>query len=398
LTGARLTGGFWGRRQSVDSTETLAHCLAWQEKEGWTGNFTAAPAGRRGREFADSEIYKLTEAMCWDSVRNDHGEQLAYLTGLAAAAQAPDGYLSTAYGRPGQPPRYHDLNFGHELYCVGHLLQATVAAARTGRSPGLVEVGRRAADHVCAEFAEGANPGICGHPGIETGLVELYRATGDERYLDQARRFVERRGYRSLPEHEFGWAYFQDDVPVRGAEVFRGHAVRALYLAAGAVDAFDRTIARRTYLTGGMGSRHLDESFGDDFVLPADRSYVETCAGVATVMLAHRLLLATGDTRYGHIVERLLYNVIATAVADDGRSFFYANTLHQRTPTAVVPPDRPQLRFGGGPRAPWFEVSCCLPNVGRLLAALETYLVTETAAARPPCGSGFPRPAPSEWR
>ncbi|GAA0905694.1 hypothetical protein GCM10009557_80950 [Virgisporangium ochraceum] len=229
LTGARLTGGFWGRRQSVNSTETLAHCLAWQEKEGWTGNFTAAPAGRRGREFADSEIYKLAEAMCWDSVRNDHGERLAYLTGL-------------------------------------------------------VEVGRRAADQVCAEFAEGANPGICGHPEIETGLVELYRATGEERYLDQARRFVGRRGYRSLPEHEFGWAYFQDDAPVRGAEVFRGHAVRALYLAAGAVDVavesgdrdllnavrdqFDRTIARRTYLTGGMGSRHLDESFGDDFVLP----------------------------------------------------------------------------------------------------------------------------------
>ena len=97
-------------------------------------------------------------------------------------------------------------------------------------------------------------------------------------------------------------------------------------------------------------------------------------------MLAHRLLLATGETRYGDIVERVLYNVIATAIADDGRSFFYANTLHQRTPTSIVPLDRPQLRFGGGPRAPWFEVSCCLPNVARLLASLETYLVTETAA------------------
>jgi uncharacterized protein len=396
LTAARLTGGFWGRRQAVNSTETLGHCLAWMHREGWIGNFTTSPEHRRGREFADSEIYKLIEALCWDSVRNDHTAEIVELTALVRAAQAPDGYLSTAYGRPGQPPRYHDLNFGHELYCAGHLLQAAAAAARTQSSPDLVEVARRAADHICAEFADGGNPGVCGHPEIEPGLVELYRVTGEERYLDQARRFVERRGHRSLPEHEFGWAYFQDDVPVRDAEVFRGHAVRALYLAMGAVDVavevgdgellsavqrqFDRTLGRRTYLTGGMGSRHLDESFGDDFVLPADRSYVETCAGVATVMLAHRLLLATGEARYGDIVERVLFNVIATAVADDGRSFFYANTLHQRTPTTIVPTDRPQLRFGGGPRAPWFEVSCCLPNVGRLLASLETYLVTRNDA------------------
>jgi DUF1680 family protein len=311
-------------------------------------------------------------------------------------AQAPDGYLGTAFGRPGRPARYSDLLFGHELYCTGHLLQAAVAAARTGRSPELVEVARRAADHVCETFGPGRNEGVCGHPEIETALVELYRVTGEQRYLDQARWFVDRRGHRSLPEHEFGWAYFQDDVPVRDAEVFRGHALRALYLAAGAVDVavetgdadllaavrrqFDRTLARRTYLTGGMGSRHLDESFGDDYVLPADRAYAETCAGVATVMLAHRLLLATGDTRYGDIVERVLFNVVATAVADDGRAFFYANTLHQRTRTEVIPADREQLRFGGGPRAPWFEVSCCLPNVARLLASLETYVVTSSDA------------------
>jgi DUF1680 family protein len=126
-----------------------------------------------------------------------------------------------------------------------------------------------------------------------------------------------------------------------------------------------------------MGSRHLDEAFGDDFVLPPDRAYSETCAGVATVMLAHRLLLATGDLRYGDIVERVLHNVVATAVADDGQAFFYANTLHQRTVTEAVPPDREQLRFGGGPRAPWFEVSCCLNNVARLLASLGGYLATE---------------------
>ncbi|WP_327002010.1 glycoside hydrolase family 127 protein [Dactylosporangium sp. NBC_01737] len=392
----RITGGFWAQRQAVNGTATIEHCRTWLDRLGWTGNFATTGTGtsrRRGREFSDSEVYKHVEAMCWESVRpggTNYDARLDELTAMIAGAQAADGYLHTAFGRPGQPERYSDLNFGHELYCAGHLIQAGVAAARTGRADGLLDVARRAADHICDTFADAM---ICGHPEIETALVELFRVTGDERYLDQATRFVDRRGHRSLPEHEFGWRYFQDAVPVRDGEVFHGHSVRALYLAAGAVDVavetgddallgavagqFERTLARRTYITGGMGSRHLDESFGDDFVLPPDRAYSETCAGVATVMLAHRLLLATGDMRYGDIVDRVLHNVIATAVADDGRAFFYANTLHQRTPTEAVPPDREQLRFGGGPRAPWFEVSCCLNNVARLLASLGTYLVTE---------------------
>ncbi|MFD0777030.1 beta-L-arabinofuranosidase domain-containing protein, partial [Streptomonospora algeriensis] len=165
-----------------------------------------------------------------------------------------------------------------------------------------------------------------------------------------------------------------------------------LYLACGAVDAavetgddglleavaaqYDRTLARRTYITGGMGAHHAGEAFGDDFVLPADRTYSETCAGVASAMLAWRLLLATGEPRYADALERVLYNVVATSVADDGRSFFYANTLHQRVPTEPVAPDRELLRFSGGPRAPWFEVSCCLPNAARLLASLGAYLAT----------------------
>jgi DUF1680 family protein len=397
LQQVRLTGGFWGRRQQVNGTATIDHAASWLDRLGWTGNFVEPLKypRRRGREFTDSEVYKLTEAMLWETGRpggHRHDARIAEFTAMIEGAQAPDGYLHTAFGRPGQPRRYTDLNFGHELYCNGHLLQAAVAAARTGTAPGLLEVARKLADHICVVFAEG---GLCGHPEVETALVELYRVTGEQRYLEMAAAFVERRGHRTLAEHEYGWGYFQDDVPVRESTAFHGHAVRALYLAAGAVDVavetgdhnllkaiqrqFDRTLARRTYVTGGMGSRHLDESFGDDYVLPSDRAYSETCAGVATVMLAHRLLLATGDMRYGDIVDRVLHNVIATAVADDGRAFFYANTLHQRTPTEIPPPDREQLRFGGGGRAPWFEVSCCLNNVARLLASLGTYFVTEDA-------------------
>lgn len=400
---ARVTGGFWLERQQVNGRATLDHNRFWLHKLGWIGNFNPTPGqtgspDRRGREFTDSEVYKLLEAMSWEVGRTGDAEldrEITELTALIAGAQAPDGYVNTAFGRPGQRPRYSDLASGHELYCTGHMIQAAVARTRTRGADQLLEVARRAADQVCETFGTGATPGICGHPEIETALVELFRVTGEQRYLDQAQLFIARRGHRTLPPHHFGWSYYSDDIPVRDATVLRGHAVRSLYLACGAVDVavetgdtellaavaaqFDRTLARRTYLTGGMGSRHTDEAFGDDHMLPADRAYSETCAGIAAIMLAWRLQLATGELRYGDIIERILYNVVAAAISDDGRSFFYAQTLHQRTRTELVPVDEEQLGFGGGPRAPWFEVSCCLANIGRMLASLEGYLVTADA-------------------
>ncbi|MCP2329184.1 hypothetical protein HDA40_007691 [Hamadaea flava] len=401
LAEVRITGGFWARRQQLIGSATLDHGRLWMDKLGWTGSFLRdgnANADRRGREFTDSEVYKLVEAMSWENGRLPtpaRDREITELTTLFAGAQAEDGYLHTAFGGPGQRSRYSDLSWGHELYCTGHLLQAAVARARTTGGDELLEVAQRAADHVCDTFGPDGPAIVCGHPEIEPALAELARVTGEQRYLDQAALFLRRRGHRSLPPHQFGWSYFSDDQPIRAAHTFRGHAVRALYLAAGAVDVavetgddellgaiieqFDHTLARRTYLTGGMGSRHEDEAFGEDFVLPSDRAYSETCAGIATVMLAWRLLLATGRPRYADVIERVLYNVVATSLGDDGRSFFYANTLHQRTPTAVVPEDQEQLGFGGGPRAPWFEVSCCLGNTARLLASLSAYFAAVDA-------------------
>jgi uncharacterized protein len=402
LDEVRITGGFWAQRQHVNATATLAHIEHWLEREGWIPNFDLAaagkpPSGRRGREFSDSEVYKYLEAVAWEIGRSDDPAlegRFGAVVARVAAAQEPDGYLNTMFGRPGQGERWSDLEWGHELYCIGHLLQAAVARVRTrpDADDGLVEVARNAADLVCAVFGPGGIESVCGHAEIEPALVEFARVTGDERYLAQAALFVARRGHGTLRDIEFGRSYYQDDVPVREATVLRGHAVRAGYLSAGAVDVaveqddgellaalvtqWENTVARRTYLTGGVGSHHQDEAFGDDWVLPPDRAYSETCASVASIMFSWRLLLAQGLPRYGDLIERTLFNVVAASPSHEGTAFFYANTLHQRRPGTPATDGVVSPRASSSLRAPWFHVSCCPPNVARTLAGLAAYVAT----------------------
>jgi uncharacterized protein len=402
-----ITGGFWGDRQQVNGSATLAHIEGWLEREGWLHNFDLAaagtlPEGRRGREFSDSEVYKYLEAVAWEIGRRGGDEELERrfrrIVERIAAAQESDGYLNTKFGRTGQAPRWSNLEWGHELYCLGHLFQAAVARVRTrpDADDGLVTVARRAADLVCEVFGEGGRVGICGHAEVEVGLAEFGRALGEPRYLEQARLFVERHGLGTLRDIEWGRSYYQDDVPVREADALRGHAVRANYLSAGAADVatdtgdtelirslsrqWDNTVERRTYVTGGQGSHHQDEAFGEDWELPADRAYSETCAGVSSVMFSWRLLLAQGGPRYADLIERTLYNVVATSPSAEGTAFYYANTLHQRTPGAPADPDVVSPRAHSSLRAPWFEVSCCPPNVARTFASLGAYLATADAA------------------
>lgn len=398
-----ITGGFWGAKQQLNSEVIIGHCESWMEKIGWIGNFDRAADGTIGEnhvgiEFIDSEIYKLLEAMAWELGRtNDPALEDRYsaLVERVGAAQEADGYLHTSFGRPGQPARYSNLEWGHELYCFGHLIQAAVARLRSGHDDALPAIARRLADHVWQVFGPRGRNAVCGHPEIEPALAEFARATGEPRYLELARIFVERRGTGTLAPIQHGVEYFQDDVPVRDATVLRGHAVRALYLTAGALDVavedaddtlietisrqWEATVARRTYVTGGMGSHHLDEAYGADFELPADRAYSETCAGIASAMLSWRLLLQSGDARYADLIERTLLNNVLASPREDGQAFYYTNTLHQRVNGSEPADDEVIERALSSLRAPWFWVSCCPTNVARTLASVGLYFATADA-------------------
>jgi uncharacterized protein len=398
---ARVTilDGFLAERQRVNRERTIPHGFDQLGRSGTLDNLRLA-AGGDGRyqaradtsgatfPFLDSDVYKWLEAVGWELGRApDPGLAAAadQAIALVAAAQRPDGYLNSYVEVVGGGVPHADLAWGHEFYCVGHLIQAAVAWHRALDDDRLLAIAVRAADRIDKEFGPTGRDGVDGHPGIEMALVELTRVTGERRYLGLAARLLDLRGRGLLGEGRFGAAYWQDHEPVREAATVAGHAVRQLYLDCGAVDVavelddhallaavrrrWRDLVRTRTYLTGGMGSRHRDESFGDPFELPPDRAYAETCAAIASVMLAWRLLLATGEAGYADAIERAVYNGVLPGVSLTGTRFFYVNPLQRRTRRAWEPP-------GHGERAPWYPCACCPPNLMRLLSSWEQYLAS----------------------
>ncbi|MDR6571601.1 DUF1680 family protein [Curtobacterium sp. 320] len=395
---ARITGGFWALRQERNGRDAVRGGYALLETAGNFRNLRIAAGLEEGDAtgpiFMDSDVTKWLEAVAWEYGRapaDDLLELQREVTALYAQAQADDGYLDSVQQIRGKGERYTDLKWSHEMYCAGHLYQAAVAQHRATGDTGLLDVAIKSADHLVRTFGDG--PGkvrdIDGHPVVEMGLVELYRETGNRDYLDLAHWFVDARGTGIIERAGGEPTYFSDRVPSRQATTVEGHAVRAVYLAAGAVDVaietgdtelltasetqFADMMATKAFITGGLGARWDWEAFGDPYELPTDRGYAETCAAIGGIQWAWRLLLATGKPVYADAIERLLYNAFLAGVSLAGTEYFYVNPLQQRDHA-----HRDENRSPAHGRRGWFDCACCPPNIMRTFASLDGYLATAT--------------------
>ncbi|WP_375425678.1 glycoside hydrolase family 127 protein [uncultured Friedmanniella sp.] len=399
-TRARVTGGLWASRREINRDVCVPQGWDRLHEAGNYANLELAAGRGEGAytgelPFLDSDVYKWLEAVAWTlddpdleaSSAEKLLRRLAESTELLAVVQQPDGYLDSHFQVRFPGERFVQLPWGHELYCAGHLIQAAVALHRSTGDEALLGIARRVADLVVVAFGTepGRVDGVCGHPEIETALVELYRETGEQAYLDRARYFVDRRGHGLLGSDRFGRHYWQDHEPVREATAVVGHAVRQLYLLAGVADVYvetgdqtlldacarlwDEMVATQTYLTGGVGAHHRDEAFGDPYELPNERSYCETCAAIASIHLSWRMLMITGEAKYADLLERTLYNGFLAGLSLDGQRYIYANPLQVRDDHVASGDDGDYLRV------PWFRCACCPPNVMRLLASLEHYVL-----------------------
>ena len=385
----RLSGGFWGRRQATNRHVTLRHGYRMLEQAGNFNNLRLVvgqgEGQYRGYVFQDSDVYKWLEAVSLELARGVDAE-LSTLADraidLIASVQMPDGYINSYYQLHKPDQRWTNLDHDHEMYCGGHLIEAGIAHRRATGRTGLLNIARRFADHLDAIFGPGRRPGACGHPEIELALVELYRETGERRYLDLAGFFIDQRGHKTMRGYgSFGPEYHQDRTPVREASVVEGHAVRQMYLNAGVTDVYLETgeaaligamrrlwrdmTTRKMYLTGGIGSRSFGEAFGDSYELPSTEAYCETCASIASIMWNWRMLLATAEPDYADLIERTLYNGFLSGISLDGLSFFYENPLQSE---------------GGRQRGEWHRCACCPPNVMRLISMLDHLVATADAA------------------
>ncbi|HEY8718336.1 glycoside hydrolase family 127 protein [Pengzhenrongella sp.] len=405
-----IRGGFWFARQEtnraaaipdgsrqlrtagnvdnlVNAAKGLPPLRAATRIDPAASGFDSDSPGYRGPLFMDSDVYKWLEAAAWEqdrSASDEFGADSRELIKDVLAAQRTCGYLNSFVQIVTGAP-WADLRISHELYCAGHLFQAAVAAHRATGDETLLDVACRFADLLTETFGLGRSHDVDGHPLVEMALVELFRETGERRYLDLAQFAVAARG-RSPHDG----AYFSDRVAVRAATTLEGHAVRALYLAAGATDVaietsdeklltaleaqWEDVVASKMYLTGGMGARWDGESFGDQFELPTETAYAETCAAIASIQWSWRLLLATGGARYADLIERTLFNGMLAGVSLDGQKFFYANTLQLRRDAVVTTSIDPALG-----RQRWFSTACCPPNAMRTLAQLQHYVATRDA-------------------
>jgi uncharacterized protein len=387
--------GFWSKRRATNVTSSIPSMQDELLAHGRIDNFlrlegkSAVP--QIGPVYSDSDIYKWAEAVGFAMQSGDRPDLRVSLDTIVrnvVAAQEPSGYLDTYYQGDRKPLRmqYDTQTTGHELYCLGHMLQGAIAIYRATGDRTLLDAGiRYVDDFLLPNYGPGPNQKgiVAGHPEIEMALVELYRTTGKRAYVDLAGYIL--HGDARIPLKPQQIVYMFCGVPFTSRTHLEGHAVRAMYACCGATDyyletgdpAYWKTLSmlwddlnqHQLYVTGGVGARESGEAFGDAYELPNARAYGESCAAIGVMMWNWRMLAASGDARFTDVIERSLYNGINSGMSLDGRTYCYRN------PLAFDPEGDANDRHTetGNIRNPWYDTTCCPPNLERTFASLPGY-------------------------
>ncbi len=388
FTSVKVTDSFWGQRLKASREVTIPLAFSKCEETGRYQNFVNAahPSDTikvGGLAFDDTDVYKTIEGASYLLQTYPDKKLAKYIDSvlvLVAAAQEPDGYLYTS--RTMNPKHPHEWagskrwekveELSHEFYNLGHMVEGAIAHYQATGKRNFLDIAIKYADCVCREI--GPNPGqqirVPGHQIAEMALAKLYLVTGDKKYLDQAKFFLDQRGYTSRTDE-----YSQAHKPVVEQDEAVGHAVRAAYMYAGMADVaaltgdttylhaidriWDNIVGKKYYITGGIGATAAGEAFGKNYELPNMSAYCETCAAIGNVYVNYRLFLLHGESKYYDVLERTLYNGLISGVSLDGGGFFYPNPLES---------------MGQHQRQPWFGCACCPSNICRFIPSLPGYI------------------------
>ena len=393
--------GFWSKRRKTNLASSIPTMHDELIEHGRMDNYLRlagqSSAPQKGPVFSDSDIYKWTEAVGF-ALQSGDQPQLRQTTQAmirnVVAVQEPSGYLNTYYVDDKKPLRmlYDTQTTGHELYNIGHLLQGAIAYYRATGDRTLLDAGIRFVDQFLLPNY-GPKPDqkgiVSGHPEIEMALIELYRITGKRDYLDLAGYIL--HGDPRIPLKPQQITYMYCGMPFTSRTKLEGHAVRAMYACCGATDYYLETgdqsywktlnalwedlAAHQLYVTGGVGARETGEAFGDAYELPNARAYGESCAAIGMMMWNWRMLMASGDARFTDVMERALYNGINSGMSLDGTTYCYRN------PLAFDPKGNSADRHSpeGKIRNPWYDTTCCPPNLERTFASLPGYFYSTSS-------------------
>src|SRR5437016_3142770 len=388
-----VTSGFWAARRQTNVEKSIPSMEKLLQANGRMDNFLRlagqSDASQRGPVFSDSDVYKWTEAAGFALESADLPELRTMADKIikeVVAVQEPSGYLNTYYvgdrAKDRMTPEVQ--RWGHELYNIGHLLQGAIAYYRATGDSTLLEAGIHFVDgFLLPNFGPGPDkkPIFSGHPEIELALIELYRTTGDKRHLELAGYILQGDDRIKVPHR--GYVYHFCGIPFTSRTHLEGHAVRAMYACCGATDYYLETgdstywetlnilwgdlVSHQMYVTGGVGARSDGEAFGEPYELPNFTAYGESCAAIGNMMWNWRMLAATGDAKYADVIERALYNGINSGMSLDGTLYCYRN------PLGFDPSNGDKIRN------PWYDTTCCPPNLERTFASLPGYFYSTSS-------------------